>query len=155
MTSPGLCECGCGKRASRRFIRGHNARRPDRYRIEDRGYVTPCWVWQLALHGAGYGRQGNGLAHRAYYERARGPIPEGLELDHLCRIRACVNPDHLEPVTSAENTRRSPSMKLTAADVAEVRRMIAVGLANVAIAERFGIARSTVSKIKTGARWAT
>lgn len=47
------------------------------------------------------------LAHRVAYEQARGPIPEGLELDHLCRNRACVNPDHLEPVTHRENLLRA------------------------------------------------
>src|SRR5699024_1617461 len=50
------------------------------------------------------------LAHRVSYETFAGPIPEGLDLDHLCRNRSCVNPEHLEPVTRSENLRRSPLM---------------------------------------------
>jgi hypothetical protein len=71
----------------------------------------PCWLWTGGTSNAGYGhfhptkRQGKG-AHRVAYELVRGPIPEGLELDHLCRVVTCVNPDHLEPVTHAENMRR-------------------------------------------------
>jgi len=49
------------------------------------------------------------MAHRAVYESERGPIPEGMTLDHLCRNRGCVNPDHLEPVTNRENILRGVS----------------------------------------------
>lgn len=69
-----------------------------------------CWPWPGMWDVWGYGRVGvNGHqrgAHRAVYELMVGPVPDGLELDHLCRFRACVNPDHLEPVTHAENVRR-------------------------------------------------
>ncbi|WP_280332887.1 HNH endonuclease signature motif containing protein [Nocardia wallacei] len=69
-----------------------------------------CWIWQLYRNGQGYGwitvRDVNRPAHRVAYETFVGPIPDGLELDHLCRVRACVNPAHLEPVTHAENMRR-------------------------------------------------
>jgi hypothetical protein len=70
-----------------------------------------CWLWTASRVGGGYGRfhPTNGVsvyAHRWAYEQLVGPIPEGLQLDHLCRVRQCVNPSHLEPVTQAENIRR-------------------------------------------------
>lgn len=70
-----------------------------------------CWLWQAKLNADGYGvfsisPELSVLAHRFAYEVAVGPIPDGLVTDHLCRNRRCVNPDHLEPVTSRENTIR-------------------------------------------------
>jgi hypothetical protein len=72
-----------------------------------------CWLWIAATDRKGYGwvrykTLGAG-AHRHVYTILRGPIPEGLTLDHLCRLRCCVNPDHLEPVTGTENTSRGLS----------------------------------------------
>ena len=71
--------------------------------------ITGCWLWVGRTDRGGYGKYGaNGLgAHRIVYEKLKGKIPEGLVLDHLCRVRCCVNPDHLEPVSIAENNRRS------------------------------------------------
>lgn len=71
---------------------------------------TDCWVFAGRKHPDGYGRvKGGGRmrqAHRVLYEALVGPIPDGLTIDHLCRVRACVNPLHLEPVTNRENILR-------------------------------------------------
>lgn len=81
-------------------------------------YSTPvtesgCWLWEGACNPYGYGvvsvKGRRLMAHRVIYELMRGPIPEGLQTDHLCRVRCCVNPDHLEAVTSRENTLRGMS----------------------------------------------
>jgi hypothetical protein len=69
-----------------------------------------CWLWTAGTqYGYGIFSVGhrNFKAHRWLYEQAVEEVPEGLTLDHLCRIRKCVNPDHLEPVTMTENNRRS------------------------------------------------
>lgn len=72
--------------------------------------ATNCWNWIAATDGHGYGKfyanPGHAKAHRWSYEHHRGPIPSGLQIDHLCRNRACVNPDHLDPVTPRVNTMR-------------------------------------------------
>ncbi len=72
-----------------------------------------CWLWTAAINQFGYGSTGKGpgkpgtmLAHRFAYEYLVGSIPPGMTIDHLCRVRNCVNPQHLEPVPYAENRRR-------------------------------------------------
>jgi len=70
-----------------------------------------CWIWTGAKNAKGYGSVGIGgrktaLAHRTVYELLAAPIPEGMTLDHLCMVKACVNPEHLEPVTREENASR-------------------------------------------------
>lgn len=86
--------------------------------------MNDCIIWTKTKTQDGYGRQMIGsrtdgtrrsaLAHVVAYEQEFGPIPEGLELDHLCRVRNCVNPHHLEPVTHQENCRRGNAGKYNA-----------------------------------------
>lgn len=80
-----------------------------------------CWLWHGARTQGGYGLVTVGLVedntrrtvliHRLFYEEFIGPIPEGLHLDHLCRVRNCCHPDHVEAVTQAENNRRATPRK--------------------------------------------
>jgi HNH endonuclease len=82
-----------------------------------------CFIWMGALNYNGYGKMGIGhssegtlrmqYAYIVAYEHFVGPVPEGLVLDHKCRMKCCVNPDHLEPVTYAENTRRGNLAEVT------------------------------------------
>lgn len=138
----GECWCGCGRqtniakksdarrghvRGERvRYVRGHvtspGVRPPVR---EDRGHATPCLIWQGCVGTHGYGQvRDRGVvrrAHRVAYEREVGPIPDGMQLDHLCRVRACVNVEHLEPVTQTENVRRGGSVLLSWPAVRAIR----------------------------------
>lgn len=87
--------------------------------LEDRGRLplivvvpTGCWIWTGSLSGSGYPRwwtkdkDYGRCAHRVIWELFNGPVPEGFELDHLCRVTVCVNPGHLEPVPASVNKHR-------------------------------------------------
>jgi hypothetical protein len=75
-----------------------------------------CWIWTRQLNNKGYGlisiQNRKRAAHIIFYEIVVGPVPLGLELDHLCNVTACVNPSHLEPVSHAENQRRGGERQL-------------------------------------------
>ena len=82
----------------------------ERMAVEDRGYTTPCWISNRVAQPNGYTKMAClgkvALTHRVAYRAFTGPIPDGLVIDHLCRQRACCNPDHLDAVTNQVNLLR-------------------------------------------------
>lgn len=117
-----------------------------------------CWLWLGPLN-RGYGSIGNRKgdrawrAHRIVYRILVGPIPGGMDLDHLCRVRHCVNPEHLEPVSRATNIRRGDKTKLTESQTQEIKRLRASGVILQKIADTFGIAVSHTYRICSGKAW--
>lgn len=129
-----------------------NNKKEIRYIINEEG----CWIWQLYIDPNGYGTiciTSNGkevtwLAYNWYYFQKFGNIPNNMDLDHLCRNRACVNPDHLEPVTRAVNTQRGELAKLDAAQILEIRKLYSTGLYHQSyLASRFGVTQGLISQI--------
>lgn len=120
-----------------------------------------CWIWPGKPTAAGYGKYGDASAHRASYEAFVGPIPKGAQIDHRCRVRRCVNPDHLEVVTAQENLARRrmrtgeehAGASLSDADVLAIRERFAQGRENAEqIAAAYGVKRSAVTSLVRGRR---
>lgn len=170
----GLCLCGCGERTTLapdtkrrllqvrgepvRYVRGHGNRLLPIYVEEDRGFTTPCWIRTGHLTADGYARMMDARgrqrpAHVVAWEKTHGPVPGGLQVDHLCRQRACIRIEHLEVVTGAENSRRSRGTKLSQGQVGEIRLLIAEGLTQASIAKQFGVTLGAISHIATGRNW--
>lgn len=167
----GFCHCGCGQKtaiaketdSNRKhvkgkpmlFISGHNRRsKKPKYIVDEK---SGCWIWQRTKNKKGYGRardaDGNpAAAHQIAYQEANGPIPEGLQIDHLCGNPSCVNPDHLEAVTLTENIRRS---RVATIDI-EKARLIKSDLKSMVVGEvasKHGVSNGLVSAIKRGVTW--
>lgn len=169
----GYCQCGCGlktnspKKTNRikglirgvpyRYVIGHHGRKmSDEFKVLKNG----CWQWQHGKTGMGYGTfcflGKPTLAHRYYYEWLIEKIPHGYVIDHLCRNRDCVNPNHMEPVLQGENARRGTRTRLNETRVREIKALLRTAKLGdgIQIARRYGIAQETVSGIKSGRTWA-
>jgi hypothetical protein len=168
---PQICKCGCqqpvfdGDCIFDGVIFNHtrNLERPS-YIIKDAGYKTPCWLWQGPKNVWGYGKikrnRSTQGAHRLFYRAYVNPVlpksrPGSNGLDHLCKIRHCVNPDHLRPMTCAENIRCGKTAKLSLGQVKQIRLRALSGENQRLIASHFKITQSQVSRIKLGMRWST
>lgn len=116
-----------------------------KYFIADDG----CWNWLGSKNKFGYSTS---HTHRIFYKLYKGKIPEGLILDHLCRNASCINPDHLEAVTYAENARRGLQSKLTKDDVMKIRELKGK-YTQTEIAIMFDINQCNVSRIINKKRW--
>lgn len=120
------CLC-CGKVFEYHAHRHHEAKycsRPCYFKHKQKSAISRanykenengCWIWQGKLSPEGYGRTSlrslSQMAHRAIWQELRGPIPKGMVLDHKCRERACVNPDHLRVVTLGQNNHMGKVMR--------------------------------------------
>lgn len=154
----GYCRCGCeGRPTYGQYLIGHANRKLQSVLVDLR---TGCWNWVKGInHGYGIvninvgGRFAPRHAHQLVWKRVNGDIPVGLELDHKCRNRKCVNPLHLRPVTSAQNTRCGAKAKLTEVDIPQIRQLSSVGLSSRKIASRYNVSHKCILAVVNGDTW--
>lgn len=118
---------------------------------------SPCIVGIGEKTRLGYIRLWNGgnriLAHRAEFIKKIGVIPEGLEIDHLCHNRSCINILHLKLATHKENSRRRVNSKLTIEQVEKIRIMLLNGMSLKKIADIFKVSKQMIWLIAKGKQW--
>lgn len=166
----GYCRCGCGEQTSipkygdvskgwtkgvpLAYCNGHFTRIGKRYEIDT---ATGCWNWLIGLNPNGYAsvrcNNRTRVIYKWLWEILNGPTPTGLELDHKCRNRRCINPEHLRLVTHAENMRAGAMTKLKHAQVIEIRRLLAEGVTHRAIAPLFNVEKTAITNISRGHTW--
>lgn len=145
----------CGKTYARNAF---NKKRPPHERfLSFVNKTAGCWNWTGALKENGYGAfagyNRNGYAHRFSYTHFRGPIPEGLTIDHLCRNRSCVNPDHLEAVSLRTNSLRGNSPSAQCARKTECPRGHPYDKTNTYY--RKGRRQCRICRMEYGRKWRT
>lgn len=134
-------------------------------KVDIRG-ADECWPWNAGVHGSGYGSIGDEVgqtatSNRVAYELSNGPLPDGMQALHTCNNRPCCNPQHLYAGTDADNSRdrvidgshageKHHSAKLKLSDVIAIRSS---GETGRALAKKYGVRESQISRIKNGTRW--
>jgi hypothetical protein len=131
----------------------------------DKKGENECWEWTGYCIDSGYGQMRNSgnliLTHIYSYNLHHGPVPEGKEVCHKCNNRPCCNPKHLYADTHKGNMEYAARLgritntghKLTINDVKDIRKMVAKGASNTAIAKQFSISTQSVTNIRTGKTW--
>lgn len=116
-----------------------------------------CWPWLGYLCAQGYGRktfEGRPMsAHRWVWSLFCGPVPAGMVVQQKCENHACCNPYHLRLCTHAEALQQGESTVLTVGDVADIRRKALDGWRVSALAQKYGVAHTTISSITRGKSW--
>lgn len=167
LMKPKICACGCGRIVTDirlNYCRGHSpkkrARRSDwlgihRYTVNPK---TSCWEWTGPKNKFGYGivQISNGksqCAHIAMYNEKVGPVPDGLELDHIvCNNKGCINPEHVIPTTCLANSRRA-NATVTVEQVKEIKALLGFGFTRTDIAKKLNISYSVIAHIHAGNSW--
>ena len=121
-------------------------------------FKTACWIWPYGVNGSGYGIVKCKVtrkwidAHKFMFELLKRKVPANCELDHTCNNKLCINPEHLKPVSHAENCRRGKQTKLTKKDV-RIIRGLSGKFTQQEIANRFDVTRQSIGYILQGKRW--
>lgn len=150
-----LCACGCGEQVniSRSVWRRGHHRKADYpgFKTEDRGYITPCEIWQGTISYQGYPRYERGygsvLVHRQVYIETSGTPPPGMDVHHLCEQTSCIRLDHLHLRSRADHVRahRGVSPEKHQAILSAIR---SGGESQAAIARRFGVSKSHIWRLR-------
>lgn len=170
----GFCRCGCGEAApiprwsdkSRGWIsgvpleycKGHSVRIMTSVHVDA---TTQCWIWLKGIRPDGYGQAMTRInkkaklkrAHVLVWEWAYGPVPKGLYLDHLCRTRSCVNPNHLRVVTFVENVRCGLSATINPVIARQIKQLGSTGLSHPVIAQKLQLSKRIVRDVLIGRTW--
>lgn len=136
-------------------LRPNQLKRFSNYVVDANG----CWIWtgrldRKHLYGLTSHNNRPTMAHRLFYEHFVGAIPDGYVVHHKCSVPACVNPDHLEPLSVQENIWRKPNLKLTPKQVEEIRYLgNTIGVAATTLSGQFGVPARHIRRVLTGGQW--
>lgn len=159
----GYCKCGCGQKTKLSpltrpkhgwvkgqplfYIKGHsNKISGKRYKVDDNG----CWIWQGPIAESGYGMASTTWAHRHVWQQHNGEIPSGVQLHHICEVKSCVNPSHLELLTVADHRMKHggvPSLRTFSEEA--VRAIRRSRLSCEKLGQVFKASNSTIHLIRT------